>query len=300
MRNGRCEASFVGRLGLRLLVMSVERTIELVGVDGPHDREDLAELPRMTARFIEPLPLERLGKLLVGQDPFVDEVLAEGLNGRRLAEDPAQRVDEVDRAKGLDEVVRCARRHPRFPVRRAVARGQHHDGDRRRGRVVLEELADVESGGPVAVVEIYVQEHRARWVAVSEIDRLVRSRRFRDGPALRGKSDADHVAYEPLIVRDQDVSHRTSQRLRAYVSRVWLYSTRCPDLNSFATTSYALPARGAVASSSTAEERASAQMRCERCDRRSQGSVSGPRAGPLSGRRRTVATGETPPRSAAV
>jgi len=55
----------------------------------------------MTARFVETLPLERLGKLLVGQDPFVDQVLAQRLNGRRLAEDPAKRVDEVDRAERL-------------------------------------------------------------------------------------------------------------------------------------------------------------------------------------------------------
>src|SRR2546428_2141429 len=47
--------------------------------------------------------------------------------------------------------------------------------------------------------------------------------------------------------------------VRAYVRRAWLYSPRGPDLNSFATTSYALPARGAVTSSSTAEERASAR-----------------------------------------
>ena len=62
----------VGRLGLRIILLSLERTLELVGADGPHDREDLAEPPRMTARFVEPLPLERLGKLLVRQDPFVD------------------------------------------------------------------------------------------------------------------------------------------------------------------------------------------------------------------------------------
>src|SRR2546428_2065228 len=47
--------------------------------------------------------------------------------------------------------------------------------------------------------------------------------------------------------------------VRAYVRRAWLYSPRGPDLTSFATTSYALPARGAVTSSSTAEERASAR-----------------------------------------
>src|SRR2546430_2681418 len=52
---------------------------------------------------------------------------------------------------------------------------------------------------------------------------------------------------------------RTSQHGRAYGSRARLYSPQSPDLNSFATTSYALPARGAVASSSTAEERASAR-----------------------------------------
>jgi len=29
---------------------------------------------------------------------------------------------------------------------------------------------------------------------------------------LRGQSDPDHVAYEALIVSNQDVGHRTSQR----------------------------------------------------------------------------------------
>src|ERR1700694_395453 len=49
------------------------------------------------------------------------------------------------------------------------------------------------------------------------------------------------------------------RRTGAYGRRARLYSPRGPDLNLFATTSYALPARGAVPSSSTAEERASAR-----------------------------------------
>src|SRR6185437_16254154 len=105
------------RLELRVLLLSLQRPLELFRADRSHDREHFAEPSRMTARFVETLPLERLGKLLVGQDPFVDQVLAQRLNGRRLAENPAKRVDEVDRAERLDEVVRRTSRHARLPVR---------------------------------------------------------------------------------------------------------------------------------------------------------------------------------------
>src|SRR4051812_6893088 len=101
MRNARCEASSVERLGLRLLLLSLEGPLELFGTDRPHDREDLTQPARMPARLVEALPLKRLGELLVAQDPFVDEVLAQGLNRRRLAQNAAKRVDEIDRAKGL-------------------------------------------------------------------------------------------------------------------------------------------------------------------------------------------------------
>src|SRR2546428_11757092 len=51
----------------------------------------------------------------------------------------------------------------------------------------------------------------------------------------------------------------TPRSVRAYSRRTALYSPRSPDLNSFVTSSYALPARGAVTSTNTAEERASAK-----------------------------------------
>src|SRR2546429_1051702 len=105
------------RLGLRLFLLSLESPLELVGADRAHDREDFAEPARVAARFIEALALERFGKLLVAQDPFVDEVLAQGLNRRRLAEDAAERVDEVDRTERFHEVVRRAGREAGLPVR---------------------------------------------------------------------------------------------------------------------------------------------------------------------------------------
>src|SRR2546428_13720573 len=55
------------------------------------------------------------------------------------------------------------------------------------------------------------------------------------------------------------MSVTTPRSVRAYSRRTALYSPRSPDLNSFVTTSYALPARGAVASTNTAEERSSAK-----------------------------------------
>src|SRR5438876_8250991 len=137
MRNAKCEASFVERLGLRLLLLSFESPLELFGADRPHDRENLAQPARMTARFIEALPLERFGKLLVAEDPFVDEVLAQRLDGRRLAENAPEGVDEVDRAEWLDEVMGGARGESRFAVGRAVACRPHHDRGRVRRRVAL-------------------------------------------------------------------------------------------------------------------------------------------------------------------
>ena len=77
----------------------------------------------MAAGFVETLTLEGFGKLIVREDPLVDEVLAEGLDGGRLAEDAAQRVDEVDRAEGLDEVMRGACGEAGLSIGGAVARG---------------------------------------------------------------------------------------------------------------------------------------------------------------------------------
>src|SRR5712692_5600137 len=165
MRKARCEPS-VGRLGLRFLLLPLERLLELFRADRAHDRKDLAEPTRMAARFVEALPLERLGQLLVGEDALLDEVLAERLDGRRLTQEAAKRVDEVDRPEWLDEVMGGPRGEAGPAVGRAVACGQHDHGDRLRGRIFLEELADVEPRRATSLVEVHVQEHRPWRIAM--------------------------------------------------------------------------------------------------------------------------------------
>src|SRR5881296_710648 len=171
MRKATCDP-FAERLGLRFLLLPLERLLELFRADGAHDREDLAKPARMAARFVEALPLERLGQLLVREDALLDEVLAEGLDGRRLTQEAAKRVDEVDRPEWLDQVMRGARGEASLAVGRAVARGQHDYGDLLRGRIFLEELADVEPRWATSLVEVHVQEHRSWRIAMGEVDGL--------------------------------------------------------------------------------------------------------------------------------
>src|SRR5207253_1749795 len=81
--------SFRRSLGLRVLLLPIERLLQLLRADRSHDREHLAQPARVPAGLVETLSLERFGQLLVRDDARVDELLAEGLHGRRLAEDAA-------------------------------------------------------------------------------------------------------------------------------------------------------------------------------------------------------------------
>src|SRR2546427_334322 len=87
--------------------------------------------------------------------------------------------------------------------------------DRFRRRIGLELAAYVEAGRAAILAEHDVEEHRVRGVAPGEVERLFRRGRLRDGPALRGQSDPDHIADETMIVGDQDVSHAPQPRPRA-------------------------------------------------------------------------------------
>src|SRR5438309_8728183 len=98
MRKARCDPS-LGRLGLGFLLLPLERLLELVRADRAHEREDLAETARMATCIVEAQPPERLRELPAGEDAFLDEVLAQRPNSRRLAQEPAERVDEIDRAE---------------------------------------------------------------------------------------------------------------------------------------------------------------------------------------------------------
>src|SRR5207248_3424593 len=190
----------------------------------------------------------------------VDEVLAEALNGRWISKEPAQSVDEVDRPEWLHQIVRRARGHAFLAVRGAVARGQHDHRDVPGIWICLELPANVEARRPVhaLLIERDVEQHRLGRIAPREVEGLIDGRRLRDGPARRRQRGPDRVADEPMIVGDENVSH-SFLVAEGYVRRRALYSPRGANLNSIATTSYALPARGAPVRSNAAAGRASAE-----------------------------------------
>src|SRR2546430_3164323 len=79
-----------------------------------------------------------------------------------VGEDPADRVDELERPEGLREVLRRAGGHADRAVAVALVRRQHDDGDLLRRRVGLQHLADLEPVRARAHVDVEQDEVRDR------------------------------------------------------------------------------------------------------------------------------------------
>src|SRR2546423_7409342 len=82
------------QLALRGPLLPLERLVELLGGPRPHEGKDLSEPARPAIGLERVLHREGFSKLIVREDPLLDQVLAEALDRGRVAEQPAKRVDE--------------------------------------------------------------------------------------------------------------------------------------------------------------------------------------------------------------
>src|SRR5437773_2010699 len=122
-----------------------------------------------------------------------------------MRQDPADRVDELQRAERLCQVLRRAGREADRAVAVALVRGQHHDRDIFGDFIGLDLAAHVEAIGARAHVD--VQQDEVGLLGPDELERLIAILRLDNRPALRGQGDADHLADGYEVVGHEQLCH---------------------------------------------------------------------------------------------